>query len=191
TLSDAGNPVVWVPARAVGLVGDEGPSEIDEDAALLAVLTEIRGKAAILCGFCDDWRRAEERSPGFPLIGLIAPPADTTTLNGTPIAGRDMDLRVRLMFMNRLHESIAGTASISLAAASRTTGSVVAAVSEHRQAGTLLIGHPSGITPVKVTTTGNGAPPEGGFAMLGFSRTARRLMDGNVYYPRSILDATS
>ena len=52
--------------------------------------------------------------------------------------------------MNRLHESIAGSASICLAAASRIPGSVVERVAEHRQDGQLLIGHPSGVTPTKV-----------------------------------------
>lgn len=41
-----------------------------------------------------------------------------------------MDLRLRLSFMNRLHESVAGTASICIGAASRVPGSVVAAVRE-------------------------------------------------------------
>lgn len=188
TLSDAGNPVVWTHAQALGLTGDEGPDELNGDPAVLERLTEIRSKAAERFGFCDDWRSAEEQSPGFPLIGLVAPPADTRTLNGTLVVARDMDLRVRLMFMNRLHESIAGTASISLAAASRVKGSVVETVCEHRRANVLLIGHPSGITPVKVKKA-DGMCPEVEFELLGFSRTARRLMDGNAYYPRSILGA--
>jgi 2-methylaconitate cis-trans-isomerase PrpF len=191
TLSDAGNPVAWARAQAVGLTGNEGLDEINGDRALLATLTEVRSKAAERFGFCEDWRRAEYHSPGFPLLGLVAPPADTRTLNGTPVAGHDMDLRVRLMFMNRLHESIAGTASISLAAASRVKGSVVQTVCEHRRENVLLIGHPSGITPVKVKTADTGTPPEVEFERLGFSRTARRLMDGHAYYPRSILGAAT
>jgi 2-methylaconitate cis-trans-isomerase PrpF len=189
TLSDAGNPVAWAHAQALGLTGNEGPDEINGDPALLATLTEVRSKAAERFGFCEDWRRAEDHSPGFPLIGLVAPPADTWTLNGAPVARQDMDLRVRLMFMNRLHESIAGTASISLAAASRVKGSIVETVCAHRSENVLLIGHPSGVTPVKVRTAGTGTPPEVEFALLGFSRTARRLMNGNAYYPRSILDS--
>jgi 2-methylaconitate cis-trans-isomerase PrpF len=61
-----------------------------------------------------------------------------------------MDLRVRLLFMNRLHEAIAGSGSISLAAASRVPGSVVAEVTAARRPGELRIGHPSGVTPTKV-----------------------------------------
>ena len=92
-----------------------------------------------------------------------------------------MDLRVRLLFMNRLHESIAGSASICLAAAAQIPGSVVEAVTAGRRPGELLIGHPSGITPAKVEA--HRGPGGVTFDVLGFSRTARRLMDGTAYYP--------
>ena len=92
-----------------------------------------------------------------------------------------MDLRVRLVFMNRLHESIAGSGSICLAAASRIPGSVVEATAAGRRPGELLIGHPSGVTPAKVEA--RSGPGGVSFDVLGFSRTARRLMDGTAYYP--------
>jgi 2-methylaconitate cis-trans-isomerase PrpF len=82
--------------------------------------------------------------------------------------------------MTRLHESIAGSASICLAAASRIPGSMVERVAEHRQDGELLIGHPSGVTSTKVET--HPGPHGATFDVLGFSRTARRLMDGTAYY---------
>ena len=85
------------------------------------------------------------------------------------------------IFMNRLHESIAGSASICLAAASRIPGSVVERVADHRRHGQLLIGHPSGVTPTKVQS--HYGPHGASFGILGFSRTARRLMDGTAYYP--------
>lgn len=96
-----------------------------------------------------------------------------------------MDLRARLMFMNRLHESMAGTASISLAAASRLPGTTVHQVATERRPDTVLIGHPSGVMPVRVQSgAGAGAGPVE-FRMLGISRTARRLAKGWAYYPRS------
>jgi 2-methylaconitate cis-trans-isomerase PrpF len=98
-----------------------------------------------------------------------------------------MDLRVRLIFMNRLHESIAGSDSVCLAAASRIPGSTVSAVADHRHADELLIGHPSGVTPTKVSSHVEGEDTH--FDLLGFSRTARRLMDGTAYYPASQLDS--
>src|ERR1700722_8744494 len=113
------------------------------------------------------------------MVGLVAPPEGYRTLSGgsgVEVEEGDMDLRVRLLFMNRLHESIAGSASICLAAASRIPGSVVARVAESRRDGQLLIGHPSGVTPTKVES--HPSPHGITFGILGFSRTARRLMDG-------------
>ncbi|MFC1407664.1 PrpF domain-containing protein [Streptacidiphilus sp. N1-12] len=184
TLCDAGNPVVWVRAADLGRTGSESAEEIDQDSALLDTLREIRGRVTALLLPGADWRRVDDpASPGLPLIGLVAPPADYRTLGGGSAAESEMDLRVRLVFMNRLHESIAGTASISLAAASRVKGSVVASVALNRSADTLLIGHPSGVTPTRVRADTTDQAPYVRFDLLGFSRTARRLMDGTAYYP--------
>src|SRR3984957_11783217 len=118
------------------------------------------------------------------MVGLVAPPEGYRTLSGgsgVEVEEKQMDLRVRLVFMNRLHESIAGSASVCLAAASRIPGSVVEAVSGGRRPGELLIGQPSGVTPAKVEA--HRGPGGVAFDVLGFSRTARRLMDGTAYYP--------
>jgi 2-methylaconitate cis-trans-isomerase PrpF len=177
TLCDAGNACVWGPAAELGRSG----SELAADAGLIGVGQEIRGKAAVLMGLASDWARVDEESPGLPMVGLVAPPAGYRTLSGGSVEEKEMDLRVRLLFMNRLHESIAGSASICLAAAARIPGSVVEAVSVGRRPGELLIGHPSGITPAKVET--RSGPGGVTFDVLGFSRSARRLMDGTAYYP--------
>lgn len=183
TLCDAGNPVVWVRAADLGRTGSELKDDIDHDDALLAVLREIRGKATavLLPGY--DWRGVDRpETRGLPMIGMIARPDTYQTLNAVTAQAAHMDLRVRLVFMNRLHESIAGTASISLAAASRVKGSLVAETALTRIPDTLLIGHPSGITPSRVKA-GTDDPANDGFSLLGLSRTARRLMDGTAYFP--------
>jgi 2-methylaconitate cis-trans-isomerase PrpF len=186
TLCDAGNPCAWVPAVDVELTGSELSADINDDRRLLGVIREIRGKAAIRMGLATDWTRADEQSPGLPMVGLVAPPSGYRTLSGTEAEEKDMDLRVRLIFMNRLHESIAGSGSICLAAASRIPDSVVSAVAGRRHTDELLAGHPSGVTPVKVRTapsgSADGVKGDVVFDVLGFSRTARRLMDGTAYY---------
>ena len=187
TLCDVANPCVWVHAPALGLTGSELVGEINGDADLIGRVREVRGKATVMFGFCNDWQDVDDSSPALPMVGLVAPGADYTTLGGAQAAGAAMDLRVRLMFMNRLHESIAGAGAISVAAASRVEGSVVASVTSGLDAGALLIGHPSGIMPVRVEARPVDAPPFVPFDVLGFSRTARRLMDCNAYYPRSLL----
>jgi len=181
TLCDAGNACVWVLAAELGRTGSELAEEINEDAGLIGVVREIRGKAAVRMGLATDWSRVDEQSPGLPMVGLVAPPEGYRTLSGGEVEEKQMDLRVRLLFMNRLHESIAGSGSICLAAASQIPGSVVEAMTAGRRPGELLIGHPSGVTPAKVET--HSGPGGVTFDVLGFSRTARRLMDGTAYYP--------
>ena len=187
SLIDVANPCVWVHASDFGLTGSELIDAINGDARLVDAVREVRGKAAVLFGLCRDWRRVDDESSALPMVGVVASPADYGTVSGTRAAAADMDLRVRLMFMNRLHESIAGTGSMCLAAASRIPGSVVAGVVRDRSDDVLRIGHPSGIMPVRVRITSGPGPSGVAFQVLGFSRTARRLMDCNAYYPRSLL----
>jgi 2-methylaconitate cis-trans-isomerase PrpF len=62
-----------------------------------------------------------------------------------------------------------------------TNALLIADVTAARRPGELLISHPSGVTPTKVE-----ARIEDGaalFDVLGFSRTARRLMAGTAYHP--------
>lgn len=168
TLCDAGNLVVWVTGMA-------------DEKELATVAGEVQAKALVLAGFCDDWQQAPTGMPLIGLVGLVTSPEAYPTLNGAMVSADEMDLRVRLLFMGRLHESIAGTASVCLAAASRVPGSVVETVAKHRVPDTLMIGHPSGITPARVRAVEIDEPPHVRFDLLGFSRTARRLMDGQAY----------
>ena len=189
TLCDAGNPCAWVPAKELGRTGSELAEEINNDAGLIAVAREIRGKAAVRMGLASDWSRVDEQYPGGPMVGLVAPPQGYRTLSGGTVEEKQMDLRVRLIFMDRLHESIAGSGSICLAAAAQIPGSVVEAITAGRRAGELLIGNPSGVVPVKVEARRG---PDGvTFDVLGFSRTARRMMAGTAYHPPLDLDEPS
>ncbi|MBP5977421.1 PrpF protein [Brasilonema sp. CT11] len=187
TLCDAANPCVWVLASDFGIDGSELVDEIDGNTQLIDRVREVRGKAGVLFGFCKDWQRVDDESPGLPMVGLVSPPKDYKTLSGTEAGRKDMDLRVRLIFMNRLHESIAGTASVCLAAASCVKDSVVQKIA-NPTGDALRIGHPSGITPTKVKAHPINEAPFVKFEYLGFSRTARRLMDCTAYYPQSTLE---
>jgi 2-methylaconitate cis-trans-isomerase PrpF len=190
SLVDVANPLAYVDAAAVGLSGSEQADEINDNAALLDLVREIRGKAAVLAGLCTDWRTAEVDSPGIPLLGIVAAPGGYVTMNGAKAEQADMDLRVRLMFMNRLHESLAGTASVNLAAASRIPGSVVARTVGTPTGPVLRAGHPSGIMPIHVDLAPGSSGPEPTFTVLGITRTARRLADCVAYVPRRYLPDT-
>jgi hypothetical protein len=188
SLVDAANPLVFVNAGDFGLDGSELIDDIDGNEEILRRVTEVRGKAAVLLGLCDDWKTADEESPGLPMLAFIAAPQDYHALNGQLVESSRMDARVRVMFMNKLHESVPGTGSICLAAASRVKDSVVHRASANRDPNNFLIGNPSGIVAAEVTSHDVAESPYVAFDVLGFSRTARRLMDGNAYCPADLND---
>ncbi len=190
TLSDAGNVCIWAAASSFGLEGSEPGERFLQDLDLMQRIREVRGKVARMLGVCPDWRCIDEVAPGL-MLGLVAAPDGYLTLNGRPVAAEEMDIRVRLIFMNRLHESIAGTASVSLAAASRVPGSVVERLVQQNSSAILRIGHASGVTLARVASTSTDASPFVHFEHLGFSRTSRRLMSCDAYYPRDFSPAAA
>jgi 2-methylaconitate isomerase len=186
TICDVANPCVFVHARDVGLTGSELPGTIMDDNKALARIFEIQAKACATLGFCPDWKQA--RAVGLPLIVLVAEPADYIDMNGATQKATDMDLRARLLFLGKCHESMAGTGSMCTAAASRIAGSIVNQVLSEasRRSRFLRIGHPLGVMHVTVEVDGSAASASTpNFRVLGFGRTARRLKDGVVYTPRS------
>ncbi|MFM9928373.1 PrpF domain-containing protein [Variovorax sp. H27-G14] len=91
----------------------------------------------------------------------------------------------RLVFLGKCHDSMAGTGSICTAAASRVPDSTVRRVagSACETTGALRIGHPLGVMEVKVSAETAGDPASTRFLILGLTRTARRLMAGDVFLP--------
>jgi 2-methylaconitate cis-trans-isomerase PrpF len=190
SIVDVANPCVFVRARDFGLDGSELPGDF-ADPALLERIRELRGKAAERIGLTTDWRDVDRQSPSLPLFVAVSTPKAYVNMRGQPVDPIGMDLRARLVWYYKCHESMAGTGSMCTAAASRIPGSVVNLVIGAEAAGTgrLRIGHPMGTMTVSVEAEPSNA--EGGvrFTMLGFSRTARRIMDGVVYVPRTQLGA--
>jgi 2-methylaconitate cis-trans-isomerase PrpF len=76
-----------------------------------------------------------------------------------------------------------------IAAASRIPGSIVNRTigAAAAQTDRLRIGHPLGVMKVNVSARAANVPGGVEFEALGFSRTARRIMDGVVYVPRDVV----
>ena len=83
---------------------------------------------------------------------MVAEPGDYRDLNGTLQPAAAMDLRARLLFLGKCHESMAGTGSVCTTAASRVPGSVVRGVLPAGSLSTnaLRIGHPLGVMTLRV-----------------------------------------
>ncbi len=184
SLVDAANPCVWVRAAEFGLRGTESAREVNADKALFGAVRDARAAAAVLFGFAEDRASADARSPGLPMLGLVSPPTDYLSINGAEVRAQNMDVRVHLIFLGSLHESVAGTGSICLAAASRIPDSTVFGLTRQTGQDVIRIGHPSGVTPTQVRARAVPEAPFMHFEELGFSRTARRLMEGRAFYPR-------
>jgi hypothetical protein len=184
SIVDVANPVVFVRAKDVGLVGTEGPQVVNGNPELLQLLEKIRGTAAVKIGMAADLEDALQRSPAFPMLAFVSSPADYQSYTtGEVIKAGNIDIVSRLMFMQTMHKTYAGTGTICTGAAIKIPGSIAHAAVVDADAKTLFnIGHPSGVIDVAVDVTAKNGEVK--LARAAMSRTARRIMDGYVYIRR-------
>jgi 2-methylaconitate cis-trans-isomerase PrpF len=179
SIVDVGNPVVFVRAKDLGLKGIETPSEIDGNPVMLETLERIRSLAAVMIGMAASPAEATSKFPAFPMIAFVSPPRDYQTFNtGKTVHRPDVDLVSRLMYMQVMHKTYAGTGTTSTGAAARIPGSIVNEACTG-DSPVIRIGHPAGVIEIEV-----GMTSENGLVTLkraAFGRTARRIMDGHVY----------
>ncbi len=187
SLVDAGNPLVFIRAEDLGLIGTETTAQIESDHNLMRTIQAIRSQAAVLLGLVDSPDKAAEESPYNPFFAIVSPPASYEALNGLHVDARDIDLVSRLSFMLKMHKTYPITGTVCTGAAGRIPNTVVWDVMrpEARRNGTLRIGHPGGIVPVEAEAAIEGDTIR--MTRLGVYRTARRIMDGLVYIRKSVL----
>jgi 2-methylaconitate cis-trans-isomerase PrpF len=177
TLVDAGNPVAYVDARALGLAGNESAATLSGDQELLSAVREIRRAAAEAMGLGG---RFSVR------VGLLSPPSAYETPAAAVIRREEMDLCARFFALDYCAPSYPGSASVSTGAVTRVPGSVAEDVlAGPVTSSTVRIGHPLGI--MEVVSRSRPAPraPWVVIEQLGFGRTARALMEGRVFIPQA------
>lgn len=186
SIVDAGNPVVFLRASALGLQGTESPAEIDADAKLLDSIERVRGHAAQLIGMVKDWREAAESSPYVPFIALVEPPQEYVSFaTGKKVKQGQMDFVSRLLFMLRMHKAYPITGTVCTGAAARIEGTVVHVVARGSPTeSTVRIGHPAGVIEVETEVQSSDSGPILRRASVG--RTARRIMEGYIYVPERV-----
>jgi 4-oxalomesaconate tautomerase len=160
TLIDNGMPCVVIAAADVGITGYEDRETLDADSAMKARVEAIRLKAGPLMNLGDVAQQS------VPKMMLVAP------------AQRDGAITVRSLIPHRVHASIGVLGAVSVATACLIEGSPAANVARVPDGLTKTLGveHPSGVTECVVTVDDQGAPIE-----AGMLRTARKLMDGEVF----------
>lgn len=184
SIVDVANPMVFVRAKDLKLTGTEGPKEVNGNSDLLKLLETIRGMAAVKIGMAKDLDDALKRTPAFPMLAFVSPPADYKSFTtGQVVPADTVDLVSRLMFMQVMHKTYAGTGNICTGSAIKIPGTVVNEMVKDVDKKTLFqIGHPSGIMDVEVAVRKEGSSVA--LTKAAMSRTARRIMDGFVYVRR-------
>src|SRR5207249_12073039 len=99
---DATNPVVFVRARDLGLTGTETPQAIDADHDVSARLEKLRVEAAARMGMPE--------SAAVPKIAFVAPPTETTALDGVRYPAEAADVVGRAISMGNCHRAFPLTA---------------------------------------------------------------------------------
>lgn len=176
TCVDAGNPCVFIQAEDMGVEGTILPDGVDAHPTLLSKLDSIRRKAAVAMGISAD----EVSAPGsIPKIAMVSQRKAHTLLSGEAIGESKMDLVVRALSVGQPHRAVPITVAMAIAAAANIEGSTVQGKvsSERVDSDGITIGHPTGKIMV-----GAKFDERGHLLQADVFRTARRLMDGFVYF---------
>ncbi|MDB5381260.1 MAG: PrpF family protein [Rhodospirillales bacterium] len=177
SLVDAANPTVFVDAEALGCDGTESPEAIEAKPGLMARLDMLRGAAAVAMGMVAT---PEEAGLAVPKIAMVAPPRDFTSLDGTTIAAEHFDIATRVLSMERAHRATPLTSAMCLGVAARIPGTLPNLLARAVAGEEVRVGNPSGVLSVGGVLTRRGEVWHADGAIV--FRTARRLMDGRVYY---------
>ena len=130
-------------------------------------------------------------TPGLPKVGYVARPMAYRTTADIDIPESSIDVTGRLMSMQTAHRSYMATGAIATAAAAFIEGTIVNAVvrpiGERPIAESIRIGHPYGVMEAVVNGDGPAALPV--IRGVAVGRTARHILDGQVWVPRRLLPA--
>lgn len=160
TLIDNGMPCVVIKAADIGITGYEDRETLDADTQLKARLEAIR----LAVG--PSMNLGDVRDKSVPKMMLVAPPREGGTVT------------VRSFIPHRAHASIGVLGAVSVATACLIEGSPAAEVAQVPigKRKTLSVEHPTGEMSVMVELDDAGA-----VASAALLRTARKLMDGNIF----------
>ena len=170
TMVDNGMPVVVLRAADFGITGYEDIKALEADAALVARKEKVR----LACGQLMNLGDVSKKT--VPKMTFIAPPQ-----HGGAVS-------TRTFIPHKVHDAIGVFGAVSVATACVLPGSVADGIVQlpAGKVESLEVEHPTGFFTVfmEVDTTEN--PPKVRRAAL--LRTARKLMEGQVFVPASVWD---
>ena len=161
TLIDNGMPCVVMAAADMGITGYEDRETLDADTALKAKIEAIR----LAVG--ERMKLGDVREKSVPKMMLVAPPQHGGALT------------VRSFIPHRAHATIGVLGAVSVATACLIPGSPAAAVAVIPDGArkVLSVEHPTGEMTCVLELDSNGE-----VASAALLRTARKLMDGKVFW---------
>lgn len=187
SLVDAGNPLVFIHAKSLGMTGIETPAEIEADTQLMDLIEAIRSQAAAKIGLVKDAKEATSKSPYNPFFCIVSPSQNYVTYEGKTVKAEEIDITSRLLFMQRMHKTHPGTGTVCLGAAARIPGTIVYELLKPKahELLSIQIGHPAGVIPVEAQT--NIENGEVQLKRAAIYRTARLLLEGYAFVRNKVL----
>ena len=168
---DAASVFAFIRAEDLGVdMSQTDVSVLNADAELLERIEEIRSRLAVQLGRVNDPTDAATESATVPRIIVFGP-------------GDNVMVHARAVMMGVFHRALPMTGALCLAAAAHTPGTLVADGLTEPTAREVIIGHPRGQAAVEVDAKTDDYKTR--IESLGVTRTARRIMDGNVYVPEA------
>ena len=179
SLVDIALPMVFVRASDLGLTGTELPDAIEATPGLMTKLEAIHRAGAVAMGMAANLEAAA-RTGAAPKVAFLSPPAHSSTISARELSAAEMDLTVRMISMERAHKASPLTGALCLAAAMRIPGTIPHEAARKTDGDISRIGHPSGVVHVGADVREEDGHPQVGYVSV--YRTARRLMEGTVFY---------
>jgi methylitaconate Delta-isomerase len=179
SIVDIGTVCVFIRAADLGVCGTELPGQLS--AQVYEMAEQVRAWAAERCGLATTL---------IPYQILVGPPQDYRNFaDDRLVHASEVDLVARMVLKDGvMHKAFPGGGSVCIAVAAQIAGTIPAeARASHAGPARIRIGHPSGVLKIYAHVE-HSAEGEWVVREVHFTRTARRLMDGNAYVRRQRLD---
>jgi 2-methylaconitate cis-trans-isomerase PrpF len=167
TLIDVAVPMMILRAADVGKTGYESAAELDADKAFFSRMETMRMEAGRRMGLGDVTGKV------VPKMAMLAAPRD-----GGNVAAR-------YFVPHKTHAAFAVTGGLCVSSCVLVPGTVADGLAERPEGNdcTVIIEHPTGTIDVAMTSKLDGNAVE--IISGGVVRTARKLMQGNIFVPAS------